>query len=158
MFDIAAVIADLRTRFGNSTRIVLVGTSRGTIDMAEFAARVGAGQMGVPVHALVETATLFRGTTSNPDNVFNVALSQIRVPTMIIHHVQDGCFVTPVEDVDSFAQALTGASRVKVRLIRGGFPPVDPDPCEATTFHGFLGKEAQVIRVMTRFVNQVLGR
>ena len=156
--DIAAVIADLGARFGSSTRIALVGTSRGTLDMTEFAARVGAGQLNVPVQALVDTATLFRGTASNPDNVFDVALDQIRVPTLIIHHVQDGCFVTPVEDVDDFASALVNARRVKTRLIKGGVPPVDPDPCEATTFHGFLGKEAQVIRFMTRFVNQVLGR
>jgi len=156
MFDIAAVIADLRARFGSTTKIVLVGTSRGTLDMTEFASRVGAGQLGVPVHALVDTATLFRGTTGNPANVFDVALDQIRVPTAIIHHVQDGCIVTPVEDVDDFANALVSARRVRTRLIKGGFPPVDPNPCGATTFHGFLGTEARVIRTIVRFVNRAL--
>ncbi len=153
IFDIAAVIADLRTSFGADLRVVLVGTSRGTIDMAEFAARVGAEQLDVRVLALVETATLFQGTTNNPDDVFNVNLRQIRVPTAIIHHEQDGCVATPVEDVEVFADALVHARAVRVRLFEGGFPPVDPNPCQATTFHGFLGKEPQVILAITRFVD-----
>jgi len=148
--DIAAVIQDLRARFGNNIRIVLDGTSRGTIDMAEAATKLD-------VDALVLSSTLTReGNPPNIDNVFNVALEQVQVPTLLVFHKDDSCFVTPPEDVKLLRSQLINVPRITVRGFEGGFPPVDPDPCQATTFHGFLGKEADVIRAITRWVNQVL--
>ena len=148
--DIAAVIQDLRTKFGNNIRIVLDGTSRGTIDMAEAATQLD-------VDALVLSSTLTReGNPPTIDNVFNVALEQVQVPTLLVFHKDDACFVTPPEDVKLLKAQLVNAPRIRVRGFKGGFPPVDPNPCQATTFHGFLGKEAEVIRAITRWVSQVL--
>jgi pimeloyl-ACP methyl ester carboxylesterase len=94
--DIAAVIENLRgppPRFGSELKIVLVGTSRGTIDMAEAATQLD-------VDALVLTSTLTReGNPPTIDNVFNVALEQVQVPTLLIFHKDDACFTTPPEDV-----------------------------------------------------------
>lgn len=149
IFDVAAVIADLRSRFVDDIRVVLVGTSRGTIDMAEAATQLDVG-------ALVLTSTVTREGSSSPDNVFNVDLSQVRVPTGLFFHKDDACSVTPPEDVKLLKAQLVDAPRIKVRGFTGGFPPVNPNPCQATTFHGFLGKEADVVRSITRFVNQVL--
>lgn len=148
ILDIAAVIADLRARFGNNIRIVLDGTSRGTIDMAEAAT-----QLDVDALVLSSTLTDPSGAT---DNVFNVNLSQVRVPTLLLFHKDDACSVTPPEDVELVKGQLVNAPKVKVRGFKGGFPPVDPNPCQATTFHGFLGKEPRVIRKIVKFVNKVL--
>lgn len=155
--DIAAVIADLRRgdMFGNNIRIVLDGTSRGTIDMAEYAARAGAGPVDEPVDALVLSSTL-TVEQNPPDNVFNSDLSEVRVPTLLLFHEDDACFVTPPEDVELVKAQLVNAPRIRVRGFKGGFPPVNPIDCQATTFHGFLGKEADVVRAITRWVSQVL--
>lgn len=147
--DIAAVIEDLQVRFGADLRVVLVGTSRGTIDMTEAAIQLD-------VDALVNTSTLTRGSSGSPDNVFNSELSEVRVPTALFFHDDDGCFVTPPEDVKVLEEELVNAPRVEVRGFNGGFPPVDPNPCRATTFHGFLGKEREVVRDIVKFVNKVI--
>ncbi|MEE9125242.1 MAG: hypothetical protein V3U14_12250, partial [candidate division NC10 bacterium] len=80
----------------------------------------------------------------------------VRVPTLLLFHKDDACFVTPPEDVKLLKAQLINAPRIRVRGFKGGFPPVNPNPCQATTFHGFLGKEADVVRAMTRWVSQVL--
>lgn len=147
--DIAAVIQDLRDKLGNNIRIVLEGTSRGTIDMAEAATQLD-------VDALVLSSPVTQTSSGTPDFVFNVDLSQVRVPTLLVFHKDDACFVTPPEDVKLLRSQLINVPTIRVRGFEGGFPPVDPNPCQATTFHGFLGKEADVIRAITRWISQVL--
>ena len=135
--DIEVVIQDLRARFGDELKVVLVGTSRGTIDMAEAATQLD-------VDALVLTSTLTSDAGSSPDNVFNVDLSQILLPTLLVFHEDDACFVTPPGDVEELEAGLVNAPSVRVLDFDGGFEPLS-GPCQSLSAHGFFGIEPEVV-------------
>lgn len=140
--DMAAVIADLRTRFPGLP-LWAVGTSRGTTAAAQAAALVPG------VDGLVLTSSMTNPITAS---VFDVPLDLITVPTIITSHEQDGCFVTPPSGVQSIKDALVSARKIKTREFDGGFPALSANPCDATTAHGYLGIESKVVRKITRWI------
>jgi pimeloyl-ACP methyl ester carboxylesterase len=150
--DIAAVIADIRKRTGGLP-VWLVGTSRGTLSAANAAWRLERPQAA---DGLVLTSTVTRpgGRQSGPGgtlNIFDMSLSRIRIPTLIVHHRDDGCRVTPAVDVGALQAKLAGAPRTEVMLFSGGNPP-QSDACEALSEHGFFGIEAQVVEAIAGWV------
>jgi pimeloyl-ACP methyl ester carboxylesterase len=149
MVDVANVVQDLKNNFG--LPIWLVGTSRGTISAAAAAARLA--NIG-PANddGLVLTATLTND--ADPDEeVFDVPLHLIDVPTLIASHEDDSCSTTPPEDGALLAAALTGAPKVKLeKLFKGGLAAIS-DACSALSPHGFFGIEAKVIKKIARFIN-----
>ena len=136
--DIRAVIADVRKHYPNAG-FFLVGTSRGTISAAN---------LGVSLHDLVAGAIL-TSTVTHWDKM-GIALSQfdfaaLKVPTLLIHHVDDGCFTSPYAG----ASALT--SRFPLVSAKGGDAP-ESGPCDPLAPHGFYGLDAQVAAVMQQFM------
>lgn len=144
--DMAAVILDLRQRFPGLP-VWMVGTSRGTTAAAQAAA-----YLGPIVDGLVMTSPMTNPITAS---VFDVPLAQITAPTLITAHEKDACFVTPPSGVDSVRQALTAASVVKTKEFDDGFPALSPDPCDATTAHGYLGIEPEVVKKITNWIDYV---
>jgi pimeloyl-ACP methyl ester carboxylesterase len=150
--DVASVIADIRKRT-NGLPVWLIGTSRGTLSAANAATRLEPPQAA---DGLVLTSTVTRpaGRQSGPGgtlNVFDMSLSRIRIPTLIVHHRSDGCRVTPAADVGALREKLTGAPRTEVMMFSGGDPPRS-DACEALSEHGFLGIEAQVVEAIAAWI------
>ena len=68
-------------------------------------------------------------------------------PTLIVHHRRDTCRVTLAEDVEPFA-AWAG-KRARIVWIDGGTStgPV----CQARAYHGFIGREGQVVNSIASF-------
>lgn len=136
--DIRAVIADVKKRFPDA-RIFLICTSRGTISAAN---------LGVSLHDLV-AGTILTSTVTHWDKM-GTALSRfdfdtLKVPTLFIHHVNDGCATSPYAGV----QALAG--KFPVVSASGGDPP-ESGPCDPLAPHGFWGLDAQVVAVMQDFM------
>ena len=136
--DIRAVIADVQKRYPDA-RFYLVGTSRGTISAAN---------LGVSLHDIV-AGTIMSSTVTHWDKM-GIALSQfdfaaLKVPTLLIHHVDDGCFTSP------YAGASALANRFPLVSARGGDAP-QSGPCDPLAPHGFYGLDAQVATVMQQFM------
>lgn len=136
--DIGRVVADLRKRFPGLP-VFLVGTSRGTISAASAGKRLGSGVDGV-----VLTATVFLASRRQP-GLSGFDFSSIPVPLLFVHHVDDGCDYTP----HSAAKRL--ADRYPVVSVSGGLPP-QSKPCEAMTPHGFLGREADAVDAIAKWM------
>lgn len=68
-------------------------------------------------------------------------------PTLVIHHRQDSCRVTPAGDVEPF-QAWAGP-RARTVWVDGGSS--SGDPCQAQAYHGFIGREGNVVASITSF-------
>lgn len=136
--DIGRVVADLKSRYPGLP-VFLVGTSRGTISAASAGERLGPGVDGV-----VLTATLFLATRRRP-GLSGFDFSSIRVPLLFVHHVDDGCDYTP----HSAAKRL--ADRYPVVSVSGGLPP-QSKPCEAMSPHGFLGREADTVDAIAKWM------
>ena len=136
--DIAKVIADLKTRFPGLP-VFLVGTSRGTISAAAIGKRLGPAVDGV-----VLTATLFLASKREP-GLSGFDFGAIPSPLLFVHHVDDGCDVTP------YASAKRVAERYPLVSVSGGNPP-QSKPCQAMTQHGFLGREAQTVDAVSKWM------
>ena len=149
--DAAAVIGEARRRA--SGPVWLVGTSMGTISAANAAGR-GAG--GAGADGLVLTATVFRSHWLLRVSVRDVTLSEIRMPTLFVHHRQDGCNLTPFADIAPLMRQLTQAPRVDMLEFDGGSSPRS-GPCAALSAHGFLGIEREVVGGIARWIKAASG-
>lgn len=144
--DMALVILDLRTRFPG-LKVWAVGTSRGSIAAAQAAAELSPGGSGPDGLGLTSTVT--QGGLFN--TVFDVALSQITVPTLIAHHKADTCSVSPPADTPAIVAALTGTTTIKVRELKGGLPAVS-DECKGLSPHGYYGIEPRAVRRISKWI------
>lgn len=138
--DIGKVVADLRKRFPG-VPVFLVGTSRGTISAASAGRRLGKSVDGV-----VLTATLFLASKTQP-GLSGFDFATIPSPLLFVHHLDDGCAYTP------YSSARQLADRYPLISVSGGLPP-QSKPCEAMSQHGFLGKEAETVDAMSRWMQK----
>ena len=141
--DMAVVMLDLRARCPG-LKVWAVGTSRGSIAAAQAAAELPAGSSGPDGIGLTSTVT--QGGLFN--TVFDVALNQISVPTLVAHHKNDTCSVSPPADTPAIVAALTGTTTIKVREFKGGLPAVS-DECKGLSPHGYYGIEPRTVRKIT---------
>jgi dienelactone hydrolase len=129
--DVRTVVRDLKKRFPGA-KVMLVGTSRGTLSVA-YVARA----LGGEIDGAVETSSLFAGGgRAGPGSLGAFDWSSIKVPLLFVHHGEDGCRSCP------YAGAKSMAERYPLITVHGGLPP-ESDPCEAMSAHGYLGKEAE---------------
>lgn len=150
--DLGAVIAHMRTI---ASPVVLVGTSRGTLSVANAAARLtGAARPD----AVVLTAGLLMDEGRNQQSVQKTVpdFAKTTLPVLLMHHTADACSVTPPTGPDRFRPLLTAAAGVEIRMLSGGAAPRG-DPCEAQAAHGFPGLDDQVAREIAGWIAR-LGR
>jgi hypothetical protein len=161
--DIAAIVLRMR-ELTPDLPVWLVGTSRGSTSAAYGAMRL-AGVAGATPDGIVLTSSLVvpvppQTTPTDGDSLLLVGaapgsegltLSQIQVPVLAMHHVDDQCFVTPYAGLEPLLQQLTGAARSKGLAIHGGSTPIG-DPCEAQHFHGFIGIEGSVVARIAHWI------
>ncbi len=100
--DVKKMIAWLRASYPDKP-VWLVGTSRGTISAASVAAHVK-GQEGPD--GIVLSATVTRRSHSGKDSVYSTAIEKIKVPSLLVHHEKDECYVTPYEDIPELLSDL----------------------------------------------------
>jgi pimeloyl-ACP methyl ester carboxylesterase len=136
--DTGRVVADLKSRFPGLP-LFLVGTSRGTISAASAGRR-----LGPVVDGVVLTSTLFLATRRQP-GLSGFDFASIPVPLLFVHHVDDGCDYTP------YSAAKRLADRYPVVSVSGGLPP-QSKPCEAMSSHGFLGREADTVEAIAKWM------
>lgn len=135
--DLQAVIAWLRETA--KAPVWLVGTSRGTQSAAHVATSLEAphGPDGV-----VLTATILIDPRGRP--VTAMPMERLRMPVLVVHHEQDACSHCPYSEVPALMGKLGGAPRSQAIGMTGG--TTRGDPCEAASYHGFNGIEAEVVQ------------
>jgi hypothetical protein len=143
--DVAAVVGWLRA--ADPAPIWLVGTSRGTISAALGAATIPG------LHGLVLTSSVTRNAPADPTSIFGVDLSRITLPTLVVNHRDDGCFVAVPADAPRLLDALTRAPVKQALLFEGG-APARSKPCEALSAHGYYGIEPQVVAGIADWITQ----
>ncbi len=138
--DIKAVIAFLRER--SNKPVWVIGTSRGTIS----AANVAAGLEDGGPDGLILTSSVFRSYSATLKGaIASTELEKIRVPTLFVHHKEDGCEITSFADVERHMKMLSNAPRVELISFEGGSAEVSK-PCQALSRHGFIGIEEEVVK------------
>jgi hypothetical protein len=130
--DISFLIKEIRSE--TTKPIWLIGTSRGSIAVGYHAA-------ALDIQGVVLTATV---TDGNHDTIWNTDLRKINVPALVVHHRHDACHVSPSSGAENIFKQLTNSSKKHLLLFEDGDIGSGRD-CGATTFHGFLGIEKQVV-------------
>jgi len=136
--DIGHIVQYLRTL---AEPVYLVGTSRGALSAGNAAVRLEGSTR--PDALVITSGMLMARVGHQPSVQRNVGrLERITIPVLLVHHEYDACTTTPAADAERFAKLLTAAP-VDIRILRGGF--TRGDPCEAQSYHGFLGIDDEVV-------------
>lgn len=146
--DIQVVLQFLRENLRGP--VWSVGTSNGTLSAASTAALLQGN--GGPDGVVLTSSIVFSSPTG-ASTLFDINLAAIAVPTLVVHHVQDGCVVTPYAKVPALVAALVNAPAVTLLPEVGGGPP-QGDPCQRWGFHGFPGIESRVVDQIADFMER----
>jgi hypothetical protein len=118
-------------------KVVLVGMSKGTIDVASALA-AGAKPAGVVMVSGVYPSVMT--TLGTPDRL---------PPTLLVHHSRDICRLT----LPAFAREFAGWARGKARLVwinTSGEP--SNNPCNPHGAHGFFHQDGPAMSAMIGFI------
>ena len=72
---------------------------------------------------------------------------------LVLHHARDQCRQTLPSGVDAIARGLVAAPVKKLLIVDGGANPTG-DACEAWHWHGFVGMEAEAVRLITGWMDR----
>ena len=142
--DVKTVIDYVRSL--NNKPIWLIGTSRGTESAAYTAVH-----LNNKIDGVVLTSSISK-TNNKGTSIVDLELDKITVPLLVIHHQQDGCKTTKPRVIEDIKRKAYNSSRIATKLFRGGDKPISSNPCQARTYHGYLGIEEAVIGFIGRFI------
>lgn len=129
----------------NDNPVWLVGTSRGT-ESAAYVALYSRKNVDGLVLTSSMTVENYRGQT-----VTSLPLQKISVPTLVIAHKEDQCYLTPAEGAEQIKRKLTNTKRVELRYFKGGLTPL-ANPCQGLSAHGFYGIDDEVVASIANFI------
>lgn len=135
--DPAAAVRHMQTI---ARPVVVVGTSRAA---TRIHSALGGGPDGIVITAGM--LDVFQANVGSP-----AALP----PTLIIHHRSDQCRVSLPALVDPFI--AWSAGRARGVWLDGG--STEGDPCQARSYHGFLGLDGQVVSRVVAFAGSTRRR
>ena len=152
--DLGKVIADVRMR--TKAAVWLVGTSRGSISAVNAAARLSGASAP---DGLVLTSAVTSGYVGGwkawvAQTVFDLPLEEIRIPVLIVGHVEDKCIRTPPDRMQEIAARTAGVREQVVAVTGGpGWPgPAGVEACAGRAPHGYVDQDAEVAAGIARFV------
>ena len=136
--DLAKVTADLHQRFP-SAKLVLIGTSRGTISSA-FVGRA----LPDVWDAVIHTSTLSSPSRGQALPLARFDYGAIRPRQLFVHHEDDGCFLCSYHAAQQIA---AGHDLITVHdgMARGS-------PCQAKGHHGFYGQDQAVVTAIKAWI------
>lgn len=153
--DIQTVLRKVNALYGTGhLNVFLAGTSRGAISVT--------AQNMLGVGSMLSSPVTSQG--GNPQNLWVGATSPhprlvpdfVTVPVHVLAHNQDGCFVsTPANSTTLQNDFLAAGVPSVLSGLTGGFE-LDPDPCNALTFHGYLGIEQNAVKTISKRMTQIL--
>ena len=146
--DLQKIITRLREKA--DIPLWLIGTSRGTISAANAAARLQENG----AEGLVLTASVVTAGGNNSGYVGDVALDQIRVPTLVVHHDEDDCVVCDFYEAKRLPAKLKNVPRVEFIAFSGG-KPAKSGSCGPLSEHGFFGLEDKVVDTISAWIVSV---
>jgi len=155
--DIGAMVSWLRGQ--GVKRVVVVGTSRGTLSIANGVSRLGDGGARRPDAQVLTSGFWKVGPGAKGFTVWKLAgqgnARSMNLPALLVWHKDDTCPYTLPADIPSFKSWLErGGAKVVLKEFTGG-PPAQSDECQARAPHGFLGLDAEIVAAITGWVGQL---
>jgi pimeloyl-ACP methyl ester carboxylesterase len=123
----------------------LLGTSRGSTSVANAGIRL---QRGGPDGLVLMSAISVKHKRGG--SLLRMSLGSIKVPTLVVHHVDDGCGVTLLEGARDIHSDLKGAPVTGLIKIKGGKERVGP--CTPTSHHKYNAQRGPVVKAITQWI------
>ena len=116
----------------------IFGHSMGTVSVTEF---VNGGKEQEKLIAGVIVAGTYRSAS---------VASDVKVPVLAIHHVDDGCASTPFASSERIIESRPKESVSQFIQIDGGVS--QGDVCGSRAYHGFNQKEPEFVKAAAQFI------
>lgn len=143
--DNAALIDFLRKQ--SPAPVWAIGTSNGSLSAAAASTQLGkAGPDGL---VLTSAVTREGRTRKMAHRVSDAPLHAVKVPVLLVHHKDDGCYVTPYEAIPTLMAALSSSPKVALITAQGGSN--NGNPCHMG-HHQFQGIEAAVVKDIAEWI------
>ncbi len=143
--DAAATIAYLRHKA--PVPVWLIGTSMGTLSAANAAARLKSGGPD----GIVLTSSVTLTTKRSGESVLSVDLDDIKVPLLVVNHLNDSCKASPPSDGQRILNKATNSPKKELITFSGG-KPRESDECEPFSSHGYFGIESTVVTAISNWI------
>jgi pimeloyl-ACP methyl ester carboxylesterase len=151
---LAQVIAVVRKQWPGKA-VWLVGTSNGTLSVFNAAARLTGPSL--PNGIVLTSAVTQPDPAGEMGHVLgtNPSLGSITVPTLVMWHQNDACFVSPATAAMAAFDGLTGvpAAKKAKTTIAAGRPNVAVTACGAFHYHGYNGAEDAAVAAIVAFIH-----
>lgn len=144
--DVKAVMNWLRNK-QPGLPVWLVGTSRGTQSAAYVAIAMSDAADGPA--GLVLTSSMLADKETRP--LPKMALDQIKIPALVVHHEQDSCEYSLYADVPRLMNKLSESPRKALYTATGGASK--GDACEGFAYHGYNGIEQEVVAKIAAWIS-----
>lgn len=145
--DLGAVVKHLRS-YGKP--VYILGTSRAALSVANAAARLTGEE--APDAIVITSGMIAHIDDKHPSAQRNVgSLGRIKQPLLIVYHEKDGCAYTPASSAEPARKLFSGARKVDVLILKGGSAG-GGDPCQASSHHGFLGMDSEVVKTIATWL------
>jgi hypothetical protein len=127
----------VRAEIAQGRKIVMVGMSKGTVDVASALAS-GARPSGAVFVSGIHSTVI--ATLGSPG---------VLPATLVVHHSQDACRRTPPSDASRFVAWSGGKARIQW-INTTGQP--SNNPCNAAGAHGFFKQDGPAVSAIISFV------
>lgn len=145
--DNAALIEFLRQQ--SKVPVWAIGTSNGSLSAAASSTHLR--EKGPDGLVLTSTVTKEGFSRGMAHSVTLALLHEISVPVLLVHHKNDGCYVTPYDAMPGLVAALKSAKKVELITVDGGSSA--GNPCH-TGYHQFLGIEGGVTKDIADWIKR----
>ena len=135
--------------------VVAIGTSRGSMSVANAVAKLKTEGQSRPDAAVLTSAFLKVGAGAPGLTVWKVANGNaglLDVPTLVVWHVADVCPHTSPATVPPFRAWYQGSGRKLAEKSFSGGLPAESEPFEARSPHGFYGLDPAVVSAVTAWI------
>lgn len=143
MTDVRKVLEFVKAK--SDAPVWVVGTSRGTISATATAINL---QNNIAGLVLTSSVVSYKKVGAVPKQ----DLAAIKIPVLVLHHSKDECVLCRPYEVPAILRGLTNASVKKEIMVDGGANP-SGDVCAALHWHGFIGIEQEVVKVISNWIN-----
>jgi len=86
-------------------------------------------------------------------NLPGMKLDQIKMPVLLVHNEYDQCSHTPYGEVPQILAGLKNSWKAELITFRGG-SGTQGDPCDADSYHEFIGIEADVVSRVSVWIKE----
>ncbi|MCW5774217.1 MAG: hypothetical protein KIT16_21420 [Rhodospirillaceae bacterium] len=144
MADVGAVVRTIRQRFNRP--VWIVGHSNGAITAGNAARSLSGAER--PDGVVLSSGTNLHGRREPgaPMKPFPYTGA-----VLIVAHENDGCRYSPASDAPTLLAAFASARTKALRMFTGG-SGLRGDPCFGSSYHSFIGIEAQVMAAIAAFI------